>query len=68
MPLESGSSKATISHNIETEMNAGKPQDQAVAIAYSKAGKDSIARLDEMLAECERLDKRMDLIAKGGLP
>ena len=38
MPLESGSSKAAFSKNVATEMNAGKPQKQAVAIAYSKRG------------------------------
>jgi hypothetical protein len=36
MPLSSGKSAAAFSHNVEVEINAGKPKKQAVAIAYSK--------------------------------
>lgn len=39
MPLKKSSSRKAMSANIKTEMAAGKPQKQAVAIAYSVARK-----------------------------
>jgi hypothetical protein len=40
MPLKKGAKPGSkgFSDNIKAEMNAGKPQKQAVAIAYSESG------------------------------
>jgi hypothetical protein len=46
MPLEPGKSKSAFSHNVKTEMNAGKPQKQAVAIAYSEQRRTADDYLD----------------------
>ena len=35
MPLKKSTSKKAFSANVKAEMKAGKPQKQAVAIAYS---------------------------------
>lgn len=39
MPLKKGKSDKVISQNIRAEIKAGKPKDQAVAIAMRMAGK-----------------------------
>ena len=39
MPLNKGKSRAAVSQNIKTEIAAGKPQKQAVAIALNTARK-----------------------------
>lgn len=44
MPLVKGKSQKSIAKNIETEIAAGKPQKQAVAIALSVARKQAKGR------------------------
>jgi len=39
MPLKKGSSQKTISSNIRREIKAGRPRDQAIAMAMRSAGK-----------------------------
>ena len=62
MPLEKGSSQETISKNIETEINAGKPPKQAQAIAYSEAGesrgKDAMSGFDAIAKATEIREAR----------
>lgn len=50
MPLEEGKSQAVIQQNIKTEIEHGKPQKQAVAIALSearKSGYDKVAKIKQ---------------------
>lgn len=39
MPLRKGYSPKTVKHNIKTELKAGKPRKQAIAIALNVARK-----------------------------
>ena len=41
MPLKQASGEKAVSANIKTEIAAGKPQEQAVAIALSMARKNA---------------------------
>jgi hypothetical protein len=42
MPLKKGTSQQVVSQNIANEVNAGRPQKQAVAMALTNAGKPKI--------------------------
>jgi hypothetical protein len=57
MPLVKGSSREAISSNIKREVEAGKPQRQAVAIAMKTAGKSK----DD---DCE-IGRYMDAVTRG---
>ena len=63
MPLETGSSRAVIGRNIATEVKAGKPANQAAAIAYSKAGQaDAAAR--EFVLSVVVVDKNHSMVSR----
>lgn len=49
MPLNPSKSKEAFKENVKTEVEAGKPQKQAVAIAYSEQGesKKKVKKSDE---------------------
>ncbi len=51
MPLKRGSSDETIRSNIRTLRHEGYPQNQAVAIAYRKAGRSRSNPIDTSLAK-----------------
>ena len=47
MPLKSGKSKKAFESNIKTEVKAGKPDKQAVAIAYAMKRESEKKRKDK---------------------
>lgn len=47
MPLSQGTSQKAVSHNVEVEVHAGKPQKQAVAIALSEQRKNKAKGKDK---------------------
>lgn len=58
MPLKKGYSKASVSANIRSEMKAGKPQKQAIAIALSTARKAAAKAGKPVKAPKRRTGKR----------
>ena len=54
MPLKKGYGKKTIAKNIRTEMRAGRPQKQAIAIALSVARKAAPKAKKAMFTKARR--------------
>lgn len=56
MPLKPGKSEAAFKSNVKTEIAVGKPQKQAVAIAYREQGEDELevdcSDEDELEVDC----------------
>lgn len=70
MPLESGSSSETVSHNVSELVHSGHEQKQAVAIALKKAGKsyqDDGLALPAETALAEELATSQSILAAGVL-
>lgn len=73
MPLITGSSRESFSHNVKTEIAAGRPQKQSVAIAYAKKREAEKRRRGVKPAEEEALamggiveDKEDEEVTGGG--
>jgi hypothetical protein len=67
--LKHGKSKKAFEHNVKTEIESGKPQDQALAIAYSvkrKAGPKKMAQGGLMDRVGQTLDDAADRITGEG--
>ncbi len=59
MPLIQGKSQEAVSQNIKTEMAAGKPQKQAVAIALNATGKGKRSAGKEKKARDNKLSEKL---------
>lgn len=68
MPLEKGTSEEIISKNIAKLIDEGYPRDQAVAIAYSEAGKSKDAMDSARIADFNNfIEIKNNPISKSGI-
>lgn len=72
MPLIKSKSDKAFSSNVEAEMNAGKPHDQALAIAYSVKNKAKYAKGGQIQEETEEIPQFQSvaeaILAKANAP
>lgn len=60
MPLIQGKSKKAFQHNMKAEMDAGKPQDQSLAISYSIQRKNKKKMYEGGVVSQERAEEDME--------
>lgn len=58
MPLKKGTSKAVVAANIKTEMKAGRPKAQAIAISLKSAGKSKPSMAAPKMAAMKMMKKK----------
>ena len=65
MPLEKGHSEGAFKHNVKAEMHAGKPQRQALAIAYAVKRKKKMAAGGQVIDSDDPQDMHQERYPEG---
>ncbi len=68
MPLRHGSSDEDVSENISTEIKAGKPRKQAIAIAMNEAGRSNVKKSGDGISALNEFLEKSKYIKREGTP